>query len=166
MLNTFFTAMADVVFRHEGNLDKFIGDCVMAVWGPPSPHGDDPARALRAALEMQAQVDTLNELREAKGQRPILVGIGVNTGVAVVGYMGSADRHEFTAIGDCVNIASRLCGIAKGGEVLAADNTISKAGSGFRSEALPAQTVRGKQQAVQTFRVQGLKDSTSTGATG
>jgi adenylate cyclase len=166
MLNTFFTAMADVVFRHEGNLDKFIGDCVMAVWGPPSPHGDDPARALRAALEMQAQVDTLNELREAKGQRPILVGIGVNTGVAVVGYMGSADRHEFTAIGDCVNIASRLCGIAKGGEVLAADNTISKAGADFRSEALPAQAVKGKEQAVQTFRVQGLKESTATGAVG
>jgi adenylate cyclase len=55
MLNAFFSAMADVVFRHEGNLDKFIGDCVMAVWGPPSPHADDPARALRAALEMQAR---------------------------------------------------------------------------------------------------------------
>jgi len=166
MLNAFFTAMADVVFRHEGNLDKFIGDCVMAVWGPPSPHGDDPARALRAALEMQAQVEALNEMREAQGHRPIQVGIGVNTGMAVVGYMGSADRHEFTAIGDSVNIASRLCGIAKGGEVLAADTTIGKAGKGFRTEALPAQAVRGKEKAVQTFRVKGLQESTTTGATG
>jgi adenylate cyclase len=166
MLNAFFTAMADVVFRHEGNLDKFIGDCVMAVWGPPSPHADDPARALRAALEMQAQVEALNEMREAQGHPPIQVGIGVNTGMAVVGYMGSADRHEFTAIGDSVNIASRLCGIAKGGEVLAADTTISKAGSGFRAEALAAQAVRGKEKAVQTFRVKGLQTPTSTGATG
>ena len=82
--------MADVVFRHEGNLDKFIGDCVMAVWGPPSPHPDDPARALRAALEMQDAVEALNEARVANGQTPIAIGIGVNTGQAVVGYMGSA----------------------------------------------------------------------------
>ncbi|HXX32501.1 MAG TPA: adenylate/guanylate cyclase domain-containing protein [Myxococcaceae bacterium] len=166
MLNAFFTAMADVVFRHEGNLDKFIGDCVMAVWGPPSPHADDPARALRAALEMQAQVEALNEMREAHGQAPIQVGIGVNTGMAVVGYMGSADRHEFTAIGDSVNIASRLCSIAKGGEVLAADTTIAKAGKGFRAEALAAQAVKGKEKAVQTYRVKGVQETTSTGATG
>ena len=166
MLNAFFTAMADVVFRHEGNLDKFIGDCVMAVWGPPSPHGDDPARALRAALEMQAQVEALNEMRESRGQKPLEVGIGVNSGMAVVGYMGSADRHEFTAIGDCVNIASRLCGIAKAGEVLAADNTVSKAGSDFQVEALPVQTVKGKEKTVQPYRVLGLRSSTSTGATG
>src|SRR5690606_10665912 len=63
MLNEFFTAMASVVFRHEGNLDKFIGDCVMAVWGEPSPHPDDPARVLRAALEMQREVELLNERR-------------------------------------------------------------------------------------------------------
>ena len=119
MLNEFFTLMAGVVFRHEGNLDKFIGDCVMAVWGPPSPHPDDPARALRAALEMQDAVEVLNGSRMAAGKPPIEVGIGVNTGQAVVGYMGSSERHEFTAIGDTVNTASRLCGLAKGGEVVA-----------------------------------------------
>lgn len=166
MLNAFFSAMAEVVFRHEGNLDKFIGDCVMAVWGPPSPHPDDPARALRAALEMQAAVDALNELREANGQTPIEVGIGVNTGQAVVGYMGSADRHEFTAIGDCVNSASRLCGVARGSEVLAADTTVAKAGPGFQVEALPLAHVRGKERAIQTFRVVGLDEPTSTGTTG
>jgi adenylate cyclase len=166
MLNTFFTAMAEVVFRHEGNLDKFIGDCVMAVWGPPSPHPDDPARVLRAALEMQAAVDTLNEAREANGQTPIEVGIGVNSGQAVVGYMGSADRHEFTAIGDCVNTASRLCGVAKGGEVLAAETTVSRAGPGFHVEAMPLAHVRGKERAIQTFRVVGIEEPTSTGTDG
>ncbi|MGZ6096783.1 MAG: adenylate/guanylate cyclase domain-containing protein [Myxococcaceae bacterium] len=166
MLNAFFSAMADVVFRHEGNLDKFIGDCVMAVWGPPSPHEDDPARALRAALEMQAAVETLNEAREANGQTRIEIGIGVNTGQAVVGYMGSADRHEFTAIGDCVNTASRLCDMAIGNEVLAADTTVSQAGPGFHVEALPLAHVKGKERAVQTFRVMGLDEPTSTGTDG
>lgn len=155
MLNAFFTAMANVVFRHEGNLDKFIGDCVMAVWGPPSSHPDDAARALRAALEMQDAVQALNEQRLAQGKKPIGVGIGVNTGQAVVGYMGSAERHEFTAIGDTVNTASRLCGLAKAGEVLAADSTVDRAGPGFETEALPVMQVKGKGRGVPTFRIRG-----------
>jgi adenylate cyclase len=154
MLNEFFTAMADVVFRHEGNLDKFIGDCVMAVWGPPVQHADDAARALRAAMEMQQAVGQLNRRRAATGRKPIEVGIGVNTGPSVVGYMGSAERHEFTAIGDTVNTASRLCGLAKGGEILAAEMTVRKAGGGaFTAEALPVMQVKGREKAVPTFRI-------------
>jgi adenylate cyclase len=161
MLNAFFTAMADVVFRHEGNLDKFIGDCVMAVWGPPVTHPDDSARALKAALEMQDAVTELNRRRVAAGKAPIEVGIGVNTGQAVVGYMGSAERHEFTAIGDTVNTASRLCGQAKAGEVLASENTVRRAGGGFDVEELPALQVKGKEKAVPTYRVHGVEYSTA-----
>jgi adenylate cyclase len=155
MLNEFFTAMANVVFRHEGNLDKFIGDCVMAVWGPPLSHPDDPARALQTALEMMDAVDELNEKRKSQGRKPIEVGIGVNTGQAVVGYMGSVERHEFTAIGDTVNTASRLCGLAKGGEVLATGMTMQKAGPGFFADELPVLQVKGREKGVQTFRVTG-----------
>ena len=158
MLNAFFTAAAGVIFRHEGNLDKFIGDCVMAVWGPPSPHADDPARALKAALEMQQEVVLLNEKRVAAGQRPIEVGIGVNTGQAVVGYMGSSDRHEFTAIGDSVNIASRLCSLAKGGEVIATEATVRRAGKGFKVEAMSVAQVKGKEKGVPTYKVVGFLD--------
>ena len=161
MLNEFFTLMAGVVFRHEGNLDKFIGDCVMAVWGPPSSHPDDPARALRAALEMQDAVEVLNGSRMAAGKPPIEVGIGVNTGQAVVGYMGSTERHEFTAIGDSVNTASRLCGLAKGGEVLAAEDTVKKAGNGFDAEPLPVTQVKGREKGVQAFKVLGLEITNS-----
>lgn len=157
MLNHFFTAMASVVFRHEGNLDKFIGDCVMAVWGPPSPHADDPARALRAALQMQEEVAALNRTREAEGKVRIEVGIGVNTGQAVVGYMGSTERHEFTAIGDSVNTASRLCGMARGGEVIVSACTMAQAGSGFEVEALPASRLRGKERLVSVYRLHGLE---------
>ncbi len=158
MLNSFFTAAAGVIFRHEGNLDKFIGDCVMAVWGPPSPHPDDPTRALRAALEMQKEVALLNERRVADGKKPIEVGIGVNTGQAVVGYMGSSDRHEFTAIGDSVNTASRLCSLAKGGEVIAAEATVKRAGPGLATEAMSMSQVKGKEKGVATYKVVGFNE--------
>ncbi len=159
MLNEFFTAMASVVFRHEGNLDKFIGDCVMAVWGEPSPHPDDPARVLRAAMEMQREIELLNERRVAQGKKPIQVGIGVNTGPAVVGYMGSQERHEFTAIGDSVNTASRLCGMAKGGEVIATEHTMRRAGGGFAAEPMPMSQVKGKEKGVVTYRVLGVEQT-------
>jgi adenylate cyclase len=153
MLNGFFTAASEVIFRHEGNLDKFIGDCVMATWGPPSQHPDDPARALRAALEIQDAVRTLNAQRAADGLAPIEVGVGINTGQAVVGYMGSDVRHEFTAIGDSVNTASRLCGVAEPGEVVASAETVARAGPGFGVEPKPTVHVKGKERAVEIFRV-------------
>lgn len=156
MLNAFFTRMAQVIFRHEGNLDKFIGDCVMATWGPPSQHPDDAARSLKAALEMQAEIAAMNQAREEEGLKPISVGIGVNTGTAVVGYMGSSDRHEFTAIGDSVNTASRLCGLSKGQEILASENTVRRAGPGFLIEPVSVLQVKGKEKGVNTFRVVGL----------
>ena len=145
--------MANCVFKNEGNLDKFIGDCVMATWGPPITHPDDPARALRCALEMLDAINEMNAQREAQGKKPIEVGIGVNTGQAVVGYIGSNDRHEFTAIGDSVNVSSRLCGIAKGGEILASESTIRRAGPGFRVEAVSVLQVKGKEKGVPTFRI-------------
>jgi len=159
MLNAFFSAMANVIFRNEGNLDKFIGDCVMAVWGSPSSHPDDAARALRAAMEMQLEVEALNRSRAAEGHRPISIGIGVNTGQAVVGYMGSSDRHEYTAIGDSVNTAARLCGLAKAGEVLATEFTVKSAGPGFEAIALPIAQVRGKEKGVLIYRVTGVESS-------
>jgi adenylate cyclase len=153
MLNTFFTAMASVVFAHEGNLDKFIGDCVMAVWGPPAPNPDDPARAVQAALAMLREVERINQDRIQEGKTPLSAGIGINTGPAVVGYMGSADRHEFTAIGDSVNTASRLCGLAKGGEVLISQTTYERAGKGVEAEPVSGLQIKGKEKGVATFRI-------------
>ena len=153
MLNTFFTAMANVIFQFEGNLDKFIGDCVMATWGPPITHPDDAGRALRCALGMLDEINAMNAARRAQGKKPIEVGIGVNTGQAVVGYIGSTERHEFTAIGDSVNTASRLCGLAKGGEVLASEATIRRAGPGFKVEPVSVLQVKGREKGVPSFRV-------------
>ena len=119
MLNQFFSAMADVVFEHGGNLDKFIGDCVMAVWGPPQSHPDDPARAVTAALQMQEVVNGLNARRLADGRRPIEVGIGVNTGSAIVGgargdiFFGSGDAAG--AIAGAMRAHGRFVVLAPGG---------------------------------------------------
>ncbi len=158
MLNTFFKAMAKAVFDNEGNLDKFIGDCVMAVWGPPSRHPDDAARALNAALQMQAAVEAINVQRAEDGLKPIEVGIGINTGDAIVGYMGSDERHEFTAIGDSVNTASRLCGLAKTKEILTTEFTVRRAqaaGARFLIEPVSVLHVKGKEKGVPTYRVLG-----------
>ena len=156
MLNSFLGSMASTFFRHQGNLDKFIGDCVMATWGPPLVHADNPQRAMRCALEMLEVIRPLNAERAAQGKKPISVGIGVNTGPAVVGYIGSKDRHEFTAIGDSVNTASRLCDLAKGDEVLAAESSVRKAPGLFRVEAVPPLQVKGKVNGVSAFRVIGV----------
>jgi adenylate cyclase len=153
MLNTFFTAMANCIFKYEGNLDKFIGDCVMATWGPPITHPDDAARSLKCALEMLDAINEMNAQREANGKKAIEVGIGVNTGQAVVGYIGSSERHEFTAIGDSVNTSSRLCGLAKGGEVLASEATVRRAGRGFKVEPVSVLQVKGKEKGVPAYRV-------------
>lgn len=158
MLNTFFTGMANVIFEYEGNLDKFIGDCVMATWGPPITHPDDAGRALKCALGMLDEINAMNAARRAQGKKPIEVGIGVNTGQAVVGYIGSSERHEFTAIGDSINIASRLCGLAKGGEVLASEATIRRAGPGFKVEPVSVLQVKGKEKGVASYRVLDRED--------
>jgi adenylate cyclase len=153
MLNTFFTAMANLIFKYEGNLDKFIGDCVMATWGPPIDHADDAARALKCALEMLDAINEMNALRIEQGKKAIEVGIGVNTGPAIVGFIGSTERHEFTAIGDSINTASRLCGLAKANEVLASEDTVKRAGKGFVVEKGGVLQVKGKEKGVPSYRV-------------
>lgn len=120
-LNEYFAAMVECVFRHNGALDKFIGDAIMAYWGAPVAADDDADRAVRAAIDMQDQLHALN-LRWAAAGRPMLhAGVGINQGDAFVGNIGSPRRLEYTLIGDTVNLANRLCSLARGGEVLISD---------------------------------------------
>ncbi|HZT08235.1 MAG TPA: GAF domain-containing protein [Chloroflexota bacterium] len=114
MLNDYFGRMIEIVFRHEGTLDKFIGDAIMAVFGTPIAHADDPLRAIQAAIDMRRALRAFNEERRAAGQQPIEIGIGICNGEAVSGAIGSEERLEFTVIGDTVNTAARLEGLTKG----------------------------------------------------
>ena len=120
-LNEYFGAMVDCVFRHEGALDKFIGDAIMAYWGVPEAGGHDAARAVAAARDMQQALETLNARWTAEGRPLLTVGIGIHCGDAFVGNIGSPRRLEFTLIGDTVNIANRFCSLAGAGEILVSD---------------------------------------------
>jgi adenylate cyclase len=123
MLNEYFELMVEIVFRHEGTVDKFVGDSIMVIWGAPVAHKDHAIRAVRAALDMQSALSGFNRIRTVMGKLPIHVGIGINTGELVAGYIGSTRTMSYSVIGDAVNIASRLCSAAKEGEILVSEDT-------------------------------------------
>src|SRR5204863_8864625 len=104
-------------FRYEGTVDKFVGDELMAIWGAPVTHPEDPLRAVTAALDMIKTLEELNRTRLAEDPNvePIRIGIGINTGEAVVGAIGSSKTLQYTVIGDTVNTGARLCSVAKPG---------------------------------------------------
>lgn len=154
-LNEYFEKMVEIVFRYEGTLDKFIGDEMMVLFGSPVAHRDDPIRAVRAALEMQAALLDLNARHEAYGLPPFEIGIGINTGEVVAGYIGSSQALEYTVIGDPVNTGSRLCSLAKPGQTLISEGTASKLGNQFDLDELPAAQVKGKAQPIRVFELLG-----------
>ncbi|CAN5642503.1 adenylate/guanylate cyclase domain-containing protein [soil metagenome] len=131
ILNRYFTAMSDVIFKHGGTLDKYIGDGIMAIFGAPTASPQDADNALQTAIEMQRSVESLNKEFKAEGISLIEVGVGLHTGVATVGYIGSEQRSEYTAIGDTVNIAARLESNAKSGQILISEATAKAAEKSF-----------------------------------
>lgn len=118
ILNELFSILTEIVFRHGGTVDKFVGDSVMAIWNAPSEQVDHAARALRAAEEMLRWLDAGNARWKEKYDVTIQLAIGVNTGQAVVGNIGSDRRMEYTAIGDTVNVAARLEALARPSQIL------------------------------------------------
>ena len=153
LLTEYFTEMVDCVFRNGGNLDKFIGDAVMAQWGAPFGSDEDADGAMRAAIEMIAELDTLNAQWASEGRPQLQIGIGLNYGEAFAGNIGSEQRLEFTVIGDTVNIASRLCGVADGRQILISDamrRALAKPPMLLEREAMP---LKGKSQPVPVYSV-------------
>ena len=156
LLNEYFEAMVDIVFDCGGVLDKFLGDGLMAVWGTPVRSPTDAARAVEAAQRMREALDeVVNKKRAARGEDPLLAGYGIATGQVIAGAMGGQQRQDFTVIGDTVNLASRLCGEARGGQIIVCDATeraaAAQAQVGFRR--LPPMNVKGVSRAVAAFEV-------------
>jgi adenylate cyclase len=133
-LNEYFAVMVECVFRHGGALDKFIGDAIMAYWGAPEARDDDVDCAVAAAFDMQASLAMLNARWREEGRPEWHIGIGIHQGDAFVGNIGSPRRLEFTLIGDTVNVASRLCGLAQADELLVSESIVECVGS---SRAVP-----------------------------
>ena len=157
MLNEYFELMVEVVFKYEGTLDKFVGDEIMALFGAPVSHGDDAIRAVRTAIEMLEVLAELNRQRAIKGDPEIRIGIGINTGHVVAGYIGSSKALEYTVIGDTVNTGARLCSLAKAGEIIISAATLSQLNNQFDVMELPPTQVKGKAQALKIYNVIGEK---------
>jgi adenylate cyclase len=151
LLNAYFPVMAEIVFRHEGTLEKYIGDALFAVWGAPVKHDDDPARAVRAAIEMQRAARTV----EAKIGRPLAIHVGINTGVVAGGNVGSNEYIQYATIGDATNVASRICGVAKPGEILVDERTARCAAGAVGLTQIGPVELRGKAAPVVLYRVDG-----------
>ncbi|NUN48309.1 MAG: FHA domain-containing protein [Candidatus Brocadiae bacterium] len=156
LLNEYFQEMTAEIFRFEGSLDKFIGDALLAVFGSPFRGPDDSDRAIQCALAMQEKLKRMNAEWAQRGQPVIEMGIGINTGVAALGMVGSEQRMEFTVIGDVVNTASRLCGAAGPGQILVARQTIDRVQPIFDWRALDALKLKGKEKEFEVVEVRGL----------
>ncbi len=154
MLNDYFELMVEVVFKHEGTLDKFMGDGIMALWGAPVAHRDDAVRSVECALEQMEVLGRFNRARLESGHPALAMGIGIHTGPLVAGYIGSSKALSYTVIGDTANTSARLCGVASAGQVLVSEQTLAKLGGRFETEELPAAQLKGKEK---PFRIYDIK---------
>ena len=156
-LNAYFTLMARAIEAHHGVIDKYVGDAVMALFGAPLAGAEDAANAVRAALAMRRALSELNAERARAGLPAWETGIGLNTGVAVAGTLGSADRWSYTVIGDSVNLASRLEGLTKryGAPIVVSESTRRAAGSSFVFRTLEEVVVKGRHEPVAVYEVLG-----------
>jgi adenylate cyclase len=156
-LNEYFWIATECILKYGGYVDKFIGDAVLGVFGVPIAQADHAERAVKATVEMQ------RALQERAGQSNNIllsrVGIGINSGVVVSGTLGSQVKMEYTVIGDSVNTASRLNGLAGPGEIIISKSVYELTKHLVSTKALPPQPIKGKSEMVEVFQVLGLKES-------
>lgn len=159
LMNEFLTPLTEVIYKHRGTIDKYMGDCIMAFWGAPLPDQQHARNALLAAMEMQATLHALQPQFKAKNYPDIKIGVGLNTGRMSVGNMGSKIRLAYTVMGDAVNLASRLEGITKeyGADVIVGEGTKDAVPEVVFRE-VDRVRVKGKDQAVAIYEPLGLKD--------
>jgi adenylate cyclase len=155
-LNEYFSRMVEIVFRHKGTVDKFVGDMVMALFSAPLDDPDHADHAVQAAVTMVSELAELNRAWAAKGMVQLDIGIGVNTGDMIAGNIGSSSIMSYTVIGDNVNLGSRLESLNKDYKtrIIISDATRTRLTSAFDIRPLGAVVVKGKSKAVQIFEIQ------------
>lgn len=150
VLNEYFELATQAISKHGGYVDKFIGDAVLGVFGVPVFHENHVERAVKAAIEMLNQFE---QERPGKSDLFKSIGIGINTGVVVSGNIGSQDKMEYTVIGDTVNVASRLNGLAGPGEIVVSKSVHTAVQGQFLFETLPPQNIKGRTEAIEVYKV-------------
>jgi adenylate cyclase len=158
ILNEYLDLCTKAVFTYEGTLDKFIGDGVMSIFGAPIEQEDHTLRAVKAALEMKSGSDGLAKRLQEQYGRTVSFGIGINSGPAVIGNIGSQDRLDYTAIGDTVNLAARLESNAKPGQILISKDTYERVKDDFIITPLESMKVKGKEQPIMVYQVEGERE--------
>lgn len=156
LLNEHFTAMTEIIFAWNGTLDKYIGDEIMAVFGAPIPTGDDAYAAVCAALDILKRNEELNVLRISEGKPAFQLGIGIETGDVIAGFIGSPKRMEYTVVGDRVNSAKRLCDMANPGTIVVGSETWGELKGRVRGSPIGTFKVKNKEQFIVAYEIKGL----------
>jgi adenylate cyclase len=161
ILNEFLSSMTEAVFDEEGTLDKYIGDCVMAIFGAPVSRPDDPLRAVRAALDMKQRVGKLKAEWRENIKIPEIerfeIGIGIHTGEVIAGNVGYIKRMEYTVVSTAVNLASRLENYAEPGQIIISRATYDQVKDAVQAVKLPAVKLKNISNPVEIYEVKGLK---------
>ena len=157
-LNEFLNGMVEVIFRNQGTLDKFVGDCVMAFWGAPLHQENHAELCARTALEMQATLDQLNEQWKQQGRPELKIGVGINSGEMIFGNIGSERRMDFTVIGDNVNLAARLESVTKElkASIVISDATYQRIAARAEVRDLGTIHVKGKDVPIHVYELLGM----------
>ncbi|MGE3460136.1 MAG: adenylate/guanylate cyclase domain-containing protein, partial [Kofleriaceae bacterium] len=156
-LNEYFEVMVDILFKYSGTLDKFVGDEIIGLFGAPIPIDDAPFKAVSCAVAMLQALEEFNRTRAAENQAPIRIGIGINTGKVITGSIGSTRALQYTAIGDAMNVASRLVNVASSGEIIISEDTYHRIVGRIEATQLPPVRVKGKADELKVFRVSGVR---------
>jgi class 3 adenylate cyclase/CHASE2 domain-containing sensor protein len=158
-LNEYFEEMCNIIFEYGGYVDKFIGDCVMAVFSAPYQTPDDAKNAVIAAVKQQERILELCEKWKAQGKKEFTVGMGINTGEVVMGNLGASSRMNYTVIGDNVNVAARLYNVAKGGEIIISESTYAECSAIVDVDEREPVAVKGKTKPIAIYNVKGIKSA-------
>ena len=163
VINKFLTPMTDIIMKNGGTIDKYMGDCIMAFWNAPIDTANHKEKAIDSALEMMSKLKELNDSDGFGEGNKLNIGIGINTGEAVVGNMGSKQRFDYSVLGDAVNLASRLEGVSKNYDatLVVGEDTYNSISSKYNFEKLDDVQVKGKSNTIAIYTVRGTNDSTT-----